>query len=587
MILTKFNTINVLIIFLVFTGCAIFQPKKFQTEKPKITEQSQINTERKARLSRQPFNSYYYFIKAQLQKKKGDFTQAIEFLNEAIIADPESVFLKRELATLYLHKKNDEKALYILQDLVEKKPADLIDLKSLILYGRINQSRKNYDTAIDAYEKVIALDPEQRNIYLLLGGLYLEKKQFDNAKRIYNKLIRYFPASYAGHFFLGKIMVSQGRMEQAETEFKRTLELEPNLEEPRFELLQIYQLQAKKDLVTRMFEELLDKNPSNIRAGLGFALHLYKLGRLDESEKRLKQMGRQTLADKEIIRRMVEAYLDKKLYADGIILLKGMLKGAPDSSDLQYVLGVAYDNIDENTLAIEHLQRVKPESRFYETAVVHAASLYQKQKKIRLGISFLQKQIEQNPGIIQFYLYLGNFYEELENFAKAEEAINSGLAIDPKNASLYFRLGVIYDKWGKKEKSINSMRTVIKLDPKNANALNYLGYTYADMGQNLDEAESLIIRALKYKPDDGYIMDSLGWVFYKKGIFPKALELLLKAHQLEPEDPTILEHLGDIYQKMDNKQKAVQYYERSLKIKKSSKEKIIQKIKALKDENAD
>lgn len=579
MIRTKFTTINFLIIFLVFTGCAIFQ-----TEKSKITELSEINTEKKARLPQQPFNSYYYFIKAQLQKKKGYFAQAIELLNKAIIADPESVFLKRELATLYLHKKNDEKALYILQDLVEKEP---VDLRALILYGRINQSRKNYDKAIEAYEKVISLDPEQRNIYLLLGSLYLEKKQLDKAEKIYNKLINYFPASYVGHFFMGKIMVMQGKMDQAEIEFKRTLELEPKLEEPRFELLKIYQLQSKKNLTTRMFEELLDENPANIRAGLGFALHLYKLGRFEDSEKRLKQMGRQTLVDQEIIRRMVEVYLDKKLYADGVILLKGMLKGAPDSSDLQYVIGVAYNNLNENTLAIEHLQRVKPESRFYETAVVHAASLYQEQKKIAQGISFLQKQIKQKPGIIQFHLYLGNLYEELEDFAKAEQAINRGLAVDPKNAHLYFRLGVVYDKWGKKEKSIKSMRTVIKLDPKNANALNYLGYTYADMGQNLDEAESLIIRALENKPDDGYIIDSLGWVFYKKEKFSKALELLLKAHKLVPDDPTVLEHLGDVYLKLENKQKAVEHYERSLKIKKTDKEKIIQKIKVLKDQNAD
>ena len=61
------------------------------------------------------------------------------------------------------------------------------------------------------------------------------------------------------------------------------------------------------------------------------------------------------------------------------------------------------------------------------------------------------------------------------------------------------------------------MQKVIALDPKHANALNYLGYTYADLGRNLDEAERLVKEALKYKPNDGYITDSLGWVYYKKG----------------------------------------------------------------------
>ncbi len=67
------------------------------------------------------------------------------------------------------------------------------------------------------------------------------------------------------------------------------------------------------------------------------------------------------------------------------------------------------------------------------------------------------------------------------------------------------------------------MKKVIKLDPKDANALNYLGYTYTEMGQNLEEAERLIKKALTFKPGDGYITDSLGWVYYKTGRYKEAL----------------------------------------------------------------
>ena len=108
------------------------------------------------------------------------------------------------------------------------------------------------------------------------------------------------------------------------------------------------------------------------------------------------------------------------------------------------------------------------------------------------------------------------------------------------------------------------MEVVINLEPENADALNYLGYTYADLGQNLDEAEHLIKQALKYKPDDGYIIDSLGWVYFKKGYYNKALNLLEKAVSLVPDDPAILEHLGDAYMKVDNKRKALKYYIRSI-----------------------
>ncbi|MCJ7618062.1 MAG: tetratricopeptide repeat protein, partial [Desulfobacterales bacterium] len=156
------------------------------------------------------------------------------------------------------------------------------------------------------------------------------------------------------------------------------------------------------------------------------------------------------------------------------------------------------------------------------------------------------------------------------------------LIIDPKNIELHFRLGVVYDKLDKKEAAIESMKTVINLDPHNANALNYVGYIYAELGINLDEAERLIKEALKYSPDDGYITDSLGWVYYKKGLYKDALKLLKKAADLVPDDPTIFEHLGDAYLKMNDKKKALMFYERSLLKKEKDKADIEKKIRELK-----
>jgi tetratricopeptide (TPR) repeat protein len=185
------------------------------------------------------------------------------------------------------------------------------------------------------------------------------------------------------------------------------------------------------------------------------------------------------------------------------------------------------------------------------------------------------------PDNPEFMLYLGSFYEEKEEFEKAENVLKKGLEIDSDNTSLHFRLGVVYDKWGRKEASIEEMKTVISLDPLHANALNYLGYTYAELGENLDEAERLIKAALKQKPDDGYITDSLGWVYYKKGHFIKALKYLEKAVNIVPDDPIILEHLGDAYLKISDKKKALQFYRRSLLKKEKDKADLEKKIQEL------
>ena len=163
----------------------------------------------------------------------------------------------------------------------------------------------------------------------------------------------------------------------------------------------------------------------------------------------------------------------------------------------------------------------------------------------------------------------------------AQDDLKKAIGIEPKRAKFYFRLGVVYDKWGHKEKSMEAMKTTIKLDPKHANALNYLGYTYADLGRNLDEAERLIKEALKYKPNDGYITDSLGWVYYKKGLYQEALKLLIRAIELVPDDPIMLEHLGDAYLKTNDQKNALKYYQQSLKNKKKDTEELEKKIQNL------
>jgi tetratricopeptide (TPR) repeat protein len=121
------------------------------------------------------------------------------------------------------------------------------------------------------------------------------------------------------------------------------------------------------------------------------------------------------------------------------------------------------------------------------------------------------------------------------------------------------------------------MRKAIELNPKNAAALNYLGYTWAEMGERLEEAEDLIVRALKIAPEDGFFIDSLGWVYYQKGDYARAIEHLERAVEITVDDPTIIEHLGDAYLKASKPDRALPRYRDALK--KSKENDQIKRIK--------
>ena len=160
---------------------------------------------------------------------------------------------------------------------------------------------------------------------------------------------------------------------------------------------------------------------------------------------------------------------------------------------------------------------------------------------------------------------------------KAIEAMERVIVLDSKNDQAHFQLGALYDETKNKEKSIASMKKAIELNPQNAPALNYLGYTWAEMGIQLDEAETLIQRALKIEPNDGFYIDSLGWVYYQKGDYVKAVEQLERAVEITVDDPTIIEHLGDAYEKAGKKDRAVASYRDALK--KSKEDEQIKRVR--------
>ena len=113
------------------------------------------------------------------------------------------------------------------------------------------------------------------------------------------------------------------------------------------------------------------------------------------------------------------------------------------------------------------------------------------------------------------------------------------------NTRVLFTLGVISDKLKDWRSSVSYLKLILEIDPQHAHALNYLGYTYAVHEVELGEAERMILKALEILPGNGFIIDSLGWVYYKQGKFEQAVRELRRALELAPDDGIIWEHLGD------------------------------------------
>ena len=166
---------------------------------------------------------------------------------------------------------------------------------------------------------------------------------------------------------------------------------------------------------------------------------------------------------------------------------------------------------------------------------------------------------------------LGELYGRQDRQEDSISLYGKYLEKHPEDESVLYSLGVSYYYSDRIPEALSVMEDIVSRNPQSFDAMNFIGYTYAERGKKLDYAEELISRALELAPGRGYIIDSLGWVYYQKGDFTRALEYLLRASKIPPPDAAILEHVGDVYEKLGRRELAAENYARALELLDSKK----------------
>lgn len=509
-------------------------------------------------------SSAYYYLESRIHMKNLDYDKAMDSLEKARAKDPGSFILTRDLIRLHLRKNEEDKALALAEDLVKVSPENVNALLMLVQLKKDDIGEKEL---VDVLNRILELDPKNKETFLRLGRIYIDNKNDEEALALFKKMVERFPDYYVAWFYLGQVYMNLKEYDQAREQFMEAIELEPDLVEPRFQLIKIYGVskkQADRKKIISMYNEILEIEPENHRALLGLALHYYKNGRKKEGTKRFKALGEDVETDSRLVMVAFDEYISQKRNDDAVIVFSQMLKADPENSTLNFFTGMAYEAVEKYRKAIFHYLKIGPEHAQYKKTILSIAFLYKELGEERTAVTFLEDKHKQFPKDIDIITYLSSFYERAGDFEKAISILEKALDDAPENTSLMFKLGAVQDKAGLREACLETMKKIIEIDPKDASALNYLGYSYTDMGINLDEALELILKAHELRPDDGYITDSLGWVYYKRGEYEKAVEFLEKAAELSSYESIISDHLGDAYLKTGQADKALEAFQKSM-----------------------
>lgn len=219
---------------------------------------------------------------------------------------------------------------------------------------------------------------------------------------------------------------------------------------------------------------------------------------------------------------------------------------------------------DEAEKVLKEAKKINPDSLDAYLSLIFLYSYTKKEDAVEAEYeSFLEKAHETKPKDVSIAEYLAQFYFYKNKPQEAIRIYEKILKNEPEYIEAFFWLGYLYEEVDRHKEATDIWERGLELNPAYAPILNSLGYVYVEMGINFDNAEIMIKKALDAEPENGAYLDSLGWLYFKKGDFKKAEEYLEKAISYT-KDPDIYEHLGDLFIKTGNVKKGIEYYKEGL-----------------------
>ena len=563
----------VLVFCLSLMGCASLNSP--QSHPPKISQETNssqrlqdfsIFIEGEEEKLRQAEADYHYIL-AETMSWNDDFEGAISEFQLVLQEQPEAKVIRLRLAAEYIRIGQWHEAIKNIEIVLQEEPESEM---GRLLLGSIYTSIRKYDEAIRQYKALLEYHPNHLNAHFYISGLLSEQGSYEEAEDILLKILKN-PENNQPHlvyYYLGRIYLEQDTplLSKATKAFEDSLRIQPNYENAMLVLVRVYGLQNRHDesiALAKSFHEQF--GPKEATARYLLSVYLEK----EAHEEALVQAQYLELFNKddlELKSKLAMLLIKQKEFLRAAKKLEEILSIVPDGDKMRFYLALVYYELEKNKLAIENFLKVPSSSPYYLDTMLQLVTLYKLENQADKALQAMETILVQEKDDSQLYIYQASLLKQEKGPEAAIQVLSKAIERFPENTAIRFFLGTLLDEVGQTEPMLRQMQIVIEMDKAYVPALNYLAYTYAEKEVNLDKAEELAQRALNFKPKDAYILDTMGWVLFKKGQFKEAVKHLSAAHQIRPSESVIAEHLGDAYYKLRSFEKAIRVYQQAVEV---------------------
>jgi tetratricopeptide (TPR) repeat protein len=509
----------------------------------------------------QAFNHY---LAGVIYLKNGRFEDAAASWRHVVELTPQSTSVAIELVQLYTSLQEHDEARQVCEMLVGRNPDDAT---LWILLGVINRRLERYEAMSEAFERATTLSAKgPLNFESLLLAEEVERaNDLVAAIEIYEQLVALHPDSARLHYMLG---LSLARIEDSETarrEAERALELEPGLVDARYLLGVVLLGLGEDEGAVDAFRRVLTANPKQAGLRQNLAGALARVGETEEAVRVLAGLIEDGEGDPvhHVARLFLLVSSGRHEEANALGLpadapIFGTLLRALARRGLEKPYRSLVDTLDEVDGDVDL------ECNEFLNEMVY---LFGAEKAAGFFVDAMAALQDEGAGSERVALIRARGLMSLERHADAEPVLLASLEAHGSDKWLHYYLATVYEELGRFSEAETHLESCLDLEPENAEVMNFLAYMYAEEDVKLDRAEELLLKALAIDPGNGFYLDSLGWVHYRKGHAQKAINLIRQAIVVMTTDDAILrDHLGDAYRLNGDLEKALAEWRRASRL---------------------
>jgi len=356
-----------------------------------------------------------------------------------------------------------------------------------------------------------------------------------------------------------------GRPEEAEKHYKFAAK---NVRRSTLRVVQGYgqhlERAGKTEQARLLYETYLKENPDSVVLSPA-------MERLDKGEKPALLVSGPAEGIAEALFNIAGTMTRQNSAQDALIFGQLALHLRPDFDLARMLVAGILESMNRNEDAIAAYREIDSQSPFHWSARLRVAGNLEALDRDDDAIALLQILTREDATRPEPLVSLGDLLRSNKRFAESVAAYDRAIELlsdlDKRHWTILYSRGISLERSKQWERAERDFKRALELNPDQPYVLNYLGYSWVDQGINLGPAREMIERAVKLRPNDGYIVDSLGWVLYRLKDFEGAVEHLERAVELRPNDPTINDHLGDAYWRVGRYTEARFQWQRALALK--------------------